>query len=39
MQKLSLVKMLLQRMYDDDIYTYTNLAGTKAVEGWLGLNK
>ena len=43
MQKLSLVKMLLQRirsyLYDDDIYTYTNLAGTKAVEGWLGLNK
>ena len=27
------------QLYDDDIYTYTNLAGTKAVEGWLGLNK
>ena len=27
------------QLYDDDIYTYTNLVGTKAVEGWLGLNK
>ena len=27
------------QLYDDDIYTYTDLAGTKAVEGWLGLNK
>ena len=27
------------QLYDDDIYTYTDLVGTKAVEGWLGLNK
>ena len=26
------------QLYDDDIYTYTDLVGTKAVEGWLGLN-
>ena len=35
----AIVSVPFIQLYDDDVYTYTNLAGTKAVEGWLGLNK